>query len=124
MIYIYPNKLLSFLKVKQSMINTNKISLLLILIFFTSNITIGQENQKIGYKRGYSKELAESFSSFQKDLLKKETILWKKHHEVIKKSLSESQKKIIEDSSISRRDARKKIINSLNNQSKKYAQKI
>ena len=32
-----------------------------------------------------------------------------KHHEVIKKSLSESQKKIIEDSSISRRDARKKL---------------
>ena len=100
------------------MINTNKISLLLILIFFTSNITIGQENQKIGYKRGYSKELDESFSSFQKDLLKKETILWRKHHEVIKKALSESQKKIIEDSSISRWDAGKKINLSLNNNQK------
>jgi len=77
------------------MINTNKISLLLILIFLTSNITIGQENQKIGYKRGYSKELAESFSSFQKDLLKKETMLWKRHHEVIKKSLSESKNKLL-----------------------------
>lgn len=124
MIYIYPNKLLSFLKVKETMINTNKISLLLILIFLTSNITIGQENQKIGYKRGYSKELAESFSSFQKDLLKKETILWRKHHEVIKKSLSESQKQIIEDSSISRRDARKKIILSLNNNQKNMLKKF
>ena len=91
--YTFLNKLLSFLKVKQTMIIKNKISLLLILIFFTLNITIGQENQKMGYKRGYSKELAESFTSFQKDLLKKETILWKKHHDVIKKSLSESQKK-------------------------------
>jgi len=119
MIYIYLNKLLSFLKVKETMINTNKISLLLILIFLTSNITIGQENQKIGYKRGYSKELAESFSSFQK-----ETILWRKHHEVIKKSLSESQKKIIEDSSISRRDAREKIILSLNNNQKNLLKKF
>jgi hypothetical protein len=124
MIYIYLNKLLSFLMVNQTRINTNKISLLLILIFLTTNITFGQENQKIGYKRGYSKELAESFSSFQKDLLKKETILWRKHHEVIKKSLSESQKKIIEDSSISRRDARKKIILSLNNNQQNLLKKF
>lgn len=106
------------------MINTNKISLLLILIFFTSNITIGQENQKIGYKRGYSKELAESFSSFQKDLLKREKILWTRHHEVIKKSLSESQKKIIKDSSLSRRDARQKIILSLDDTQKKILKKF
>ena len=79
-------------------------------MFFTSNITIGQENQKIKYKKGYSSELVESFSSFQKDLLKREMILWTKHHKVIKKSLSESQKNIIKDSSLSRRDAQKKII--------------
>jgi hypothetical protein len=106
------------------MIIKNKISLLLILIFFTLNITIGQENQKMGYKRGYSKELAESFTSFQKDLLKKETILWKKHHDVIKTSLSESQKKIIKDSSLSRRDARQKIILSLDDTQKKILKKF
>ena len=122
--YIYLNKLLSFIRVKQKMFNTNKIFLLLILMFFTSNITIGQENQKIRYNKGYSSELVESFSSFQKDLLKKETMLWTKHHEVIKKSLSESQKKIIEDSSISRRDARKKIILSLNNNQKNMLKKF
>ena len=113
--YTYLNKLLSFLRVKRTMFNTNKISLLLILMFFTSNITIGQENQKITFKKGYSSELVESFSSFQKDLLDREMILWTRHHEVMKKSLSESQKKIIKDSSLSRRDAYKNIILSLDN---------
>ena len=89
--YTYLNKLLSFIRVKQTMFNTNKISLLLILMFFTSNITIGQENLKIKYKKGYSSELVESFSSFQKDLLKREMILWTKHHELIKKSQSISK---------------------------------
>tara|TARA_B110000444_G_scaffold28168_1_gene23154 strand:+ start:477 stop:953 length:477 start_codon:yes stop_codon:yes gene_type:complete len=122
--YIYLNKLLSFIRVKQKMFNTNKIFLLLILMFFTSNITIGQENQKITYKKGYSSELVESFSSFQKDLLKREMILWTRHHEVIKKSLSESQKKIIKDSSLSRRDARQKIILSLDDTQKKMLKKF
>ncbi|MBT4813985.1 MAG: hypothetical protein HON89_06000 [Cryomorphaceae bacterium] len=106
------------------MLNTNKIFLLLILMFFTSNITIGQENQKIRYNKGYSSELVESFSSFQKDLLKREKILWTRHHEVIKKSLSESQKKIIKDSSLSRRDARQKIILSLDDTQKKMLKKF
>ena len=106
------------------MLNTNKIFLLLILMFFTSNITIGQENQKIRYNKGYSSELVESFSSFQKDLLKREKILWTRHHEVIKKSLSESQKKIIKDSSLSRRDARQKIILSLDDTQKKILKKF
>ena len=106
------------------MLNTNKIFLLLILMFFTSNITIGQENQKIRYNKGYSSELVESFSSFQKDLLKREKILWTRHHEVIKKSLSESQKKIIKDSSLSRIDARQKIILSLDDTQKKILKKF
>ena len=106
------------------MLNTNKIFLLLILMFFTSNITIGQENQKIRYNKGYSSELVESFSSFQKDLLKREKILWTTHHEVIKKSLSESQKKIIKDSSLSRRDAYQKIILSLDDTQKKILKKF
>ena len=122
--YTYLNKLLSFLRVKQTMFNTNKISLLLILMFFTSNITIGQENQKITFKKGYSSELVESFSSFQKDLLEREMILWTRHHEVMKKSLSESQKKIIKDSSLSRRDAYQKIILSLDNTQKKMLEKF
>ena len=122
--YTYLNKLLSFIRVKQTMFNTNKIFLLLILMFFTSNITIGQENQKIRYNKGYSSELVESFSSFQKDLLKREKILWTRHHEVIKKSLSESQKKIIKDSSLSRRDARQKIILSLDDTQKKILKKF
>ena len=122
--YTYLNKLLSFIRVKQTMLNTNKIFLLLILMFFTSNITIGQENQKIRYNKGYSSELVESFSSFQKDLLKREKILWTRHHEVIKKSLSESQKKIIKDSSLSRRDARQKIILSLDDTQKKILKKF
>ena len=122
--YTYLNKLLSFIRVKQKMFNTNKIFLLLILMFFTSNITIGQENQKITYNKGYSSDLVESFSSFQKDLLKREMILWTRHHEVIKKSLSESQKKIIKDSSLSRRDAYQKIILSLDDTQNKNARKI
>ena len=122
--YTYLNKLLSFLRVKRTMFNTNKISLLLILMFFTSNITIGQENQKITFKKGYSSELVESFSSFQKDLLDREMILWTRHHEVMKKSLSESQKKIIKDSSLSRRDAYQKIILSLDNTQKKMLEKF
>lgn len=122
--YTYLNKLLSFLRVKQTMFNTNKISLLLILMFFTLNITIGQENQKITYKKGYSSELVESFSTFQKDLLEREMILWTRHHEVMKKSLSESQKKIIKDSSLSRRDAYQKIILSLDNTQKKMLEKF
>ena len=122
--YTYLNKLLSFIRVKQTMFNTNKISLLLILMFFTSNITIGQENLKIKYKKGYSSELVKSFSSFQKDLLKREMILWTRHHEVIKKSLSESQKNIIKDSSLSRRDAHQKIILSLDDTQKKMLKKF
>lgn len=122
--YTYLNKLLSFLRVKRTMFNSNKISLLLILMFFTSNITIGQENQKITFKKGYSSELVESFSSFQKDLLDREMILWTRHHEVMKKSLSESQKKIIKDSSLSRRDAYQKIILSLDNTQKKMLEKF
>ena len=122
--YTSLNKLLSFIRVKQTMLNTNKIFLLLILMFFTSNITIGQENQKIRYNKGYSSELVESFSSFQKDLLKREKILWTRHHEVIKKSLSESQKKIIKDSSLSRRDAYQKIILSLDDTQKKILKKF
>ena len=122
--YTSLNKLLSFIRVKQKMFNTKKIFLLLILMFFTSNITIGQENQKIRYNKGYSSELVESFSSFQKDLLKREKILWTRHHEVIKKSLSESQKKIIKDSSLSRRDARQKIILSLDDTQKKILKKF
>ena len=122
--YTSLNKLLSFIRVKQTMLNTNKIFLLLILMFFTSNITIGQENQKIRYNKGYSSELVESFSSFQKDLLNREMILWTRHHEVIKKSLSESQKKIIKDSSLSRRDARQKIILSLDDTQKKILKKF
>ena len=122
--YTYLNKLLSFLRVKRTMFNSNKISLLLILMFFTLNITIGQENQKITYKKGYSSELVESFSTFQKDLLEREMILWTRHHEVMKKSLSESQKKIIKDSSLSRRDAYQKIILSLDNTQKKMLEKF
>ena len=122
--YTYLNKLLSFLRFKRTMFNTNKISLLLILMFFTLNITIGQENQKITFKKGYSSELVKSFSSFQKDLLEREMILWTRHHEVMKKSLSESQKKIIKDSSLSRRDAYQKIILSLDNTQKKMLEKF
>ena len=47
MIYIYLNKLLSFLKVKKTMINTNKISLLLILIFFSDNKKTVEEQQNL-----------------------------------------------------------------------------
>ena len=101
---------------------TNKILIILFITLFAINLNYGQE--KRAYKRGYSKELAQTFSTFQKDLLSKEMKLWKRHHEALKTSLSDSQEEIVNDNSMSKRQRHEKIIISLDKNQKEMVKKF
>ena len=101
---------------KYRMFKSNKILLIVLVSLLSFNTIISQESRR--YKKDFSKELISSFSQFQKDLLKKEQKLWKRHHELIKETLSEIQESIIGDSSINIRERHKNLMKSLTDEQK------
>ena len=101
---------------KYRMFKSNKFLLIVLLSLLSFNTITSQESRR--YKKGFSKELISSFSEFQKDLLKKEQKLWKRHHELIKETLSEIQQSIIGDSSINIRERHKNLMKSLTDEQK------
>jgi len=101
---------------KYRMFKSNKILLIVLVSLLSFNTIISQESRR--YKKDFSKELISSFSQFQKDLLEKEQKLWKRHHELIKETLSETQQRIIGDSSINIRERHKNLMKSLTDEQK------
>ena len=101
---------------KYRMFKSNNFLLIVLLSLLSFNTITSQESRR--YKKGFSKELISSFSEFQKDLLKKEQKLWKRHHELIKETLSEIQQSIIGDSSINIRERHKNLMKSLTDEQK------
>lgn len=107
---------------KYRMFKSNKFLLIVLLSLLSFNTIISQESRR--YKKGFSNELISSFSEFQKDLLKKEQKLWKRHRELIKETLSEIQESIIGDSSINIRERHKNLMKSLTDEQKIMVKKF
>ncbi len=107
---------------KYRMFKSNNFLLIVLLSLLSFNTITSQESRR--YKKGFSKELISSFSEFQKDLLKKEQKLWKRHHELIKETLSEIQESIIGDSSINIRERHKNLMKSLTDEQKIMVKKF
>ena len=107
---------------KYRMFKSNKFLLIVLLSLLSFNTIISQESRR--NKKGFSNELISSFSEFQKDLLKKEQKLWKRHHELIKETLSEIQESIIGDSSINIRERHKNLMKSFTDEQKIMVKKF
>ena len=107
---------------KYRVFKSNKFLLIVLLTLLWVNTTISQESRR--YKKDFSKELISSFTEFQKDLLKKEQKLWKRHHELIKKTLTEVQENIIGDSSMNIRERHKNLMKSLSDEQKIMVRKF
>ena len=107
---------------KYRMFKSNKFLLIVLLSLLSFNTIISQESRR--YKKDFSNELISSFSEFQKDLLKKEQKLWKRHRELIKETLSEIQESIIGDSSINIRERHKNLMKSLTDEQKIMVKKF
>ena len=107
---------------KYRMFKSDKFLLIVLLSLLSFNTIISQESRR--YKKDFSNELISSFSEFQKDLLKKEQKLWKRHRELIKETLSEIQESIIGDSSINIRERHKNLMKSLTDEQKIMVKKF
>ena len=107
---------------KYRMFKSNKFLLIVLLSLLSFNTIISQESRR--YKKDFSNELISSFSEFQKDLLKKEQKLWKRHHELIKKTLTEVQESIIGDSSMNIRERHKNLMKSFTDEQKIMVRKF
>ena len=90
----------------------NKIFLIVLITVFSINMSLAQDNNRT--KLSYSKEFLETLTEYQKDLISKERKYLQKQREAIRLTFTNIQKEIIEDSSITRGEKKKLIIDSFN----------
>ena len=89
-----------------------KIFLIVLITVFSVNMSLAQDNNRT--KLSYSKEFLETLTEYQKDLISKERKYLQKQREAIRLTFTNIQKEIIEDSSITRGEKKKLIIDSFN----------
>ena len=90
----------------------NKIFLIVLITVFSVDMSLAQDNKRS--KLSYSKDFLETLSEYQKDLISKERKYLQKQREAIRLTFTNIQKEIIEDTSITRREKKKLIIDSFN----------
>ena len=90
----------------------NKIFLIVLITVFSINMSLAQDNNRT--KLSYSKEFLETLTEYQKDLISKERKYLQKQREAIQLTFTNIQKEIIEDTSITRGEKKKLIIESFN----------
>jgi len=90
----------------------NKIFLIVLITVFSVNMSLAQDNNRT--KLSYSKEFLETLTEYQKDLISKERKYLQKQREAIRLTFTNIQKEIIEDTSITRGEKKKLIIESFN----------
>ena len=90
----------------------NKIFLIVLITVFSVNMSLAQDNNRT--KSSYSKEFLETLTEYQKDLISKERKYLQKQREAIRLTFTNIQKEIIEDTSITRGEKKKLIIDSFN----------
>ena len=89
-----------------------KIFLIVLITVFSVNMSLAQDNNRT--KLSYSKEFLETLTEYQKDLISKERKYLQKQREAIRLTFTNIQKEIIEDTSITRGEKKKLIIESFN----------
>ena len=90
----------------------NKIFLIVLITVFSVDMSLAQDNKRS--KLSYSKDFLETLSEYQKDLISKERKYLQKQREAIRLTFTNIQKEIIEDTSITRGEKKKLIIDSFN----------
>tara|TARA_X000000368_G_scaffold169867_1_gene134058 strand:- start:418 stop:834 length:417 start_codon:yes stop_codon:yes gene_type:complete len=90
----------------------NKIFLIVLITVFSVDMSLAQDNKRS--KLSYSKDFLETLSEYQKDLISKERKYLQKQREAIRLTFTNIQKEIIEDTSITRGEKKKLIIESFN----------
>ena len=90
----------------------NKIFLIVLITVFSVNMSLAQDNNRT--KLSYSKEFLETLTEYQKDLISKERKYLQKQREAIRLTFTNIQKEIIEDTSITRGEKKKLIVESFN----------
>ena len=90
----------------------NKIFLIVLITVFSVNMSLAQDNNRT--KLSYSKEFLETLTEYQKDLISKERKYLQKQREAIQLTFTNIQKEIIEDTSITKGEKKKLIIESFN----------
>ena len=90
----------------------NKIFLIVLITVFSINMSLAQDNNRT--KLSYSKEFLETLTEYQKDLISKERKYLQKQREAIRVTFTNIQKEIIEDTSITKGEKKKLIIESFN----------
>lgn len=90
----------------------NKIFLIVLITVFSVDMSLAQDNKRS--KLSYSKDFLETLSEYQKDLISKERKYLQKQREAIQLTFTNIQKEIIEDTSITRGEKKKLIIESFN----------
>lgn len=95
-----------------------KIFVLIFITVFNLNTLVGQDK-----KSRFSKELIETFTDSQKELIEKEKKYLSKQRISIRETFTDSQKQIIADTTISNREKRKMINESFSNEQKKLIEK-
>ena len=90
----------------------NKIFLIVLITVFSINMSLAQDNNRT--KLSYSKEFLETLTEYQKDLISKERKYLQKQREAIRLTFTNIQKEIIEDTSITKGEKKKLIIESFN----------
>ena len=91
-----------FISSKYMMRREIKIILLIIITVFSLNTLVSQDK-----KSKFSIELLETFTDTQKELLEKERKYLDKQRTSIRKTFNDSQKEIISDTTISKREKKK-----------------
>ena len=90
----------------------NKIFLIVLITVFSVDMSLAQDNKRS--KLSYSKDFLETLSEYQKDLISKERKYLQKQREAIQLTFTNIQKEIIEDTSITKGEKKKLIIESFN----------
>ena len=94
------------------MIVINKIFLIVLITVFSVDMSLAQDNKRL--KLSYSKDFLETLSEYQKDLISKERKYLQKQREAIRLTFTNIQKEIIEDTSITKGEKKKLIVESFN----------
>ena len=90
----------------------NKIFLIVLITVFSVDMSLAQDNKRS--KLFYSKGFLETLSEYQKDLISKERKYLQKQREAIRLTFTNIQKEIIEDTSMTKGEKKKLIIESFN----------
>ena len=90
----------------------NKIFLIVLITVFSVDMSLAQDNKRL--KLSYSKDFLETLSEYQKDLISKERKYLQKQREAIRLTFTNIQKEIIEDTSITKGEKKKLIVESFN----------